>query len=1138
MVTGRVCTNMLSFFAKGVPETLEVKLRLVPVPVAAQDEYNENMQRYRQQNQPVQSVQSSLSGSEQIWSGLVNPASRPLSMGNTQQAQAPASMSTQLSQQISAPSPSYQAPSPAAMSVNTQRHRSGSFCGENAPSPASLAPSRTSTPTLQQQTSQTSHNGFGASRSRPASRRESIDMQNIAAPVPIRPISNDPDENEPLSEDGPPRKRAKIAKADWNGKNSFGTSTASLRVAASEAASIRLVRPLGGVSLHNGTQDMPRPPTPRVPTTNNRPLRPTSSMQLSKRRDSIQPGSNINSLVPPTPTDVADDNFATSPNDCWSQPPIDSPIDIASSPPQLPTDAMSPTQIPPSSPALPVLRPKPPMREMSDILRSDDFGQVADDDEFSLNKRSKKKKKGPGARTLTDGFVVQELPGPAENLPTKILPRSKDSQRKRIAKVHSIDPHPASDPVRPLKIIQPRLNGDEQLQNIPQIPRSESNLSTFSVPDKRKSASAEDPPSGRLDKSKRKRNSSARLHDAIEKGEMPPYCQNCGAIETPTWRRSFIKYIDDGSNGATDQSAAPGEYPPQPQAIVKKNLDEGDDGFKPALLCNPCGLWSAKNPGLRPQSFWDKPAKNNAPTRPRSTRNRSKNDGDNIESEANLESEPSLPGTDNELSPASVNSPDEDLAAAIEAATTAPRSAAKISPRPLQNNNQVSHSEPPAPIVDDDSLEKALRRAIQSSPAGFRGGSQNSPINVDTLGPTRRLLFPSPRKPGVLKSLDPIEEKLAEERIASQQNSPSPSGNDNAPENALQGHQDENSENKVPDKENFPPNGLHRDEEISRLFESQIDPALLATPSMNTAKNDAIFKTPVRPTLTFDHIAHMTPGQWHFDSLPSASKTGEAMSLPKGFTPFRGNGRTSSAGEGNDFGDDQDQQNANEQSPFSKEFTRLMSEAHYASELSDLHDLQSDAIDPNLFAVFTNANTEGLYVDMELDNLHDESAIDHPSVSAADTGMSIYMEAPSTNQGHNFKGLGLQHGIMPSSPPMMSSHGMLNKVLAEAISSNVADVDTEFFTVFEDPPELVQEDSRSGSDELAPGHTGITEDKDRTRQDSNESSSSPGPKTDAIEAEVGTYSLGDTSGDGDGDGSDGSKAMTQSSVTEASLVIV
>jgi len=46
MVTGRVCKNILGLFSNGIKETLEVKLKLIPVPKCMQRGYVENMERY------------------------------------------------------------------------------------------------------------------------------------------------------------------------------------------------------------------------------------------------------------------------------------------------------------------------------------------------------------------------------------------------------------------------------------------------------------------------------------------------------------------------------------------------------------------------------------------------------------------------------------------------------------------------------------------------------------------------------------------------------------------------------------------------------------------------------------------------------------------------------------------------------------------------------------------------------------------------------------------------------------------------------------------------------------------------------------------------------------------------------------
>ena len=52
MITGRVCKNIMGLFSNGVKETLEVKLKLVPVPSCSQGEYLKNMETYRNMTNP------------------------------------------------------------------------------------------------------------------------------------------------------------------------------------------------------------------------------------------------------------------------------------------------------------------------------------------------------------------------------------------------------------------------------------------------------------------------------------------------------------------------------------------------------------------------------------------------------------------------------------------------------------------------------------------------------------------------------------------------------------------------------------------------------------------------------------------------------------------------------------------------------------------------------------------------------------------------------------------------------------------------------------------------------------------------------------------------------------------------------
>lgn len=91
----------------------------------------------------------------------------------------------------------------------------------------------------------------------------------------------------------------------------------------------------------------------------------------------------------------------------------------------------------------------------------------------------------------------------------------------------------------------------------------------------------------------------ARLEAAIAKGEMPPFCNNCGAIETPTWRKGFAQE-HKGDPGYHEYSDAPGRVTaieilersddgkPTSYRIFKKSLAPGEDKetFTEVLLCN------------------------------------------------------------------------------------------------------------------------------------------------------------------------------------------------------------------------------------------------------------------------------------------------------------------------------------------------------------------------------------------------------------------------------------------------------------------------------------------------------------------------------------------------------------------------
>ena len=97
----------------------------------------------------------------------------------------------------------------------------------------------------------------------------------------------------------------------------------------------------------------------------------------------------------------------------------------------------------------------------------------------------------------------------------------------------------------------------------------------------------------------KKQSIKERLESAIKRGEMPPFCNNCGAIETPTWRKIWTQ-DHKGIPGFHELSDKPGhvttidilerdtEGRPTIHRLVKKNLGSADNrgDWNESLLCN------------------------------------------------------------------------------------------------------------------------------------------------------------------------------------------------------------------------------------------------------------------------------------------------------------------------------------------------------------------------------------------------------------------------------------------------------------------------------------------------------------------------------------------------------------------------
>ncbi|KAL0467340.1 hypothetical protein QR685DRAFT_84339 [Neurospora intermedia] len=332
----------------------------------------------------------------------------------------------------------------------------------------------------------------------------------------------------------------------------------------------------------------------------------------------------------------------------------------------------------------------------------------------------------------------------------------------------------------------------------------------------------------------KKQSIKEKLEEAIQRGESPPFCNNCGAIETPTWRKIWTQ-DHRGVPGLYEFSDKPGfvttidilEKDADGRTVmyqlVKKNLGPTDDKkiWKETLLCNPCGIWLAKFKVHRPPDRWDKDAARlNQPRKKKNSRNKKrKNDTQtNPTSEAYFTTDP--------IGPADQESPEE----AQHQNMTQPTHQNVAAMEDSNNNNNNNNNQSLHHMISNSRCSPK-RRGLGSTHS--RGsGTADSPIAVeDDLGTTRRLLFPSPRKEGAPKVLGELIGNAVNATTASQNPKSAAMGKENI------GHQ--------PARRPNTPVLADQDELDQELFGSPV-----VRPSTPPPKNSSsgIFKTPTRPT--------------------------------------------------------------------------------------------------------------------------------------------------------------------------------------------------------------------------------------------------------------------------------------------------
>lgn len=815
MVTGRICKNILGLFSNGVKETLEVKLKLVPVPTRHQREYVENMERYHN-------------------------LSRVMPEGLDYHEWADFLKSNPAMSQLAQPIPS--------------RPPQGMICGDFG----NMGPGhqmQSQPPPQPEQPhcdySQMSYTPYGTRPSSPAMSTISFShypFNNDGRPTSqasMRSMRGGPmdqgrtDQHNPQGteqqEEGPPKKRARVIKASRPRKTPLGAPSESLRVTAATAASVRLHRPANSNSAADvaAMHQVPRAPTPRPRGRSASQLRAFQHVSAPSRLrhapldESRSPASNYETaMFSDNAVDSADDERGNSPGGG------ETPMDIPSSPPLLPHGLVSSA---PSSPGLPALPYAPDSGFVSDMPLG------AADSELGPRARAWEGSDLPtAAETRTRRRPdrshhpwTEVNPGPVELLPKSYIPKPKQYARPKqtnerndgaignSATTSAAQPNSMAEPTQTPQNGQPAdevppsapfepshaqsdlpnleapaynqqnvasQHGEAQPDSVStpapdtaadvavnaarattpngtskparssksrDLPRSQT-WSAEPMSDAATEGGARQPRSG--SGAKRKQNIVARLHKSLAEGVMPEYCNHCGEIETPTWRKAYMR-VEEGLPTNIQLSS-------EGTSIVGYEIIEpveGDDGtpkyriFKQVLekhekeagsfvqlnLCNPCGLWLVKKNAMRPRELWIKKSaaeKGKRKRNPPKSRKRSKGPGDDLQSETNVpHSEPVMRGGEADMKPfsdAMINGYDQQIGRY--------RSCSSQLSGPV---DMLQH--------DDTSIMDALHRAIQSSPGGI-GFNRQSPVNLEpqlTPKPTRRMLFPSPRRAGEFKSL-------------------------------------------------------------------------------------------------------------------------------------------------------------------------------------------------------------------------------------------------------------------------------------------------------------------------------------------------------------------------------------------------
>ncbi|RDI77167.1 hypothetical protein Vi05172_g12834 [Venturia inaequalis] len=954
MITGRVCKNILGLFSSnGIKETLEVKLKLVPVPTRSKNEFLQNMAVYRNP-----SVVMPDGFDNNAWDSFLQAIPVPniiedpqLNIGSSiggrgQLARTGTGGVEQLHDMLT---PKFE-PDDDMFSMGQFNSRCGS-------------------PAL-------SHHSYSAPQpvfdgSRPNSRLSMHGQQQPQLQLQQQQLQNPFSMDEQGFEEGPAPKRARLQQADWNGRGSFGSTADSLRVAVSTSASIRGFRP-GSIAGHSSASNdmIPRAPTPQPgekrggrPLVQNRAsnLRRESSASYTNRPQMDPNMMHTDSGIYSHDDDTHSSHFSSPSPNLPSSPPEYTPIEDT---------------FPPSSPGLPEL-PHP-----TDSGFQSDFYNDAPSEQptlraprFANNRRAHSNgqiqfmplETGPnGEKPVIQSSRVDEvsqrraacsvgrrsidpnLP-PSSPTPRPVQPQIGRSQLQRnhtapTSRNASLTPFQpdAPSPNNPIESIEAQTDANSPadttngmqppavptniseapaLSRGPQEQYDNARTSTTTLPPmnphsqqgqaprqgvKRTMARAQtwsagadssdvesDGPTGsnRPESSRftagpdRIKAPDPRLVEAVQTGAPVKYCLNCGEIKTSTWRPYWVRTCDgDGAeyyNKKTigvhlveplirNENGITTKYRVYKQFSRLTAEEKSANVYQQFTFCNPCGDYIRKWAVHRPQERWDptfKPVKKKEKTKKRQPNPFT---SDAVVPSSDFDGPPSNAMRRFSTMPDYTDPflPSEGPMAPTPHASRPPTSGANQAPQQVPSLEQQPLAQ--AAVTQGagnswgaDELEMALEKAIASSPARNMG-SATSPIEIpeESPNPTRRLLFPSPRKDGEFKSLaDPPEVgksgHVTPTRSSSQPQKPHQKvSKKTPPKNILVDidlHSTNNNKNVTAvgshdhemDKENLPPIEEGEDDDFAHLFD---DTLLSGTPMPVTPRTEKtiqrMFKTP------------------------------------------------------------------------------------------------------------------------------------------------------------------------------------------------------------------------------------------------------------------------------------------------------